>query len=153
MKQLHEKVINFFRDQGCVVISTIDQHGFPHSSCKDIIKIENSGKAYLLDAYRGKTYENLKNNPKASITAFDEHKFTGFCLKGEARLVSSADFGDETVKAWEDKITSRLTRRLLKNVLEEKGHPAHPEASLPKPQNMIVFEAEEIVDLTPYNLR
>jgi uncharacterized pyridoxamine 5'-phosphate oxidase family protein len=153
MKQLPEKVVNFFQEQGCVVISTIDEHGFPHSSCKDIIKVENSGKVYLLDAYKGKTFDNLKSNSKSNITAFDEHKFTGFCLKGKAHLVSSQGLNKETIKAWEDKITSRLARRLLKNIHEDKGRSIHPEAALPRPQNMIVLEVEEVIDLAPHNLR
>lgn len=153
MKRLNSDIINFFYNQGCVVVSTLDEKGWPHNACKGLIKIEERGRAYLLDVYRAKTYKNLKNNPKMSITAFDEHKFMGYCLKGEAKML----FGDKVdpgfIKAWEDRITSRLTQRLLKNIKEEKGHVRHPEVLLPKPEYVIAMEVEEIVDLTPRHLK
>jgi predicted pyridoxine 5'-phosphate oxidase superfamily flavin-nucleotide-binding protein len=154
MSQLNETVIQFFQKQGCVIVSSIDDRGFPHSSCKGIVKIDKAGSIYLLDAYRGKTFENLKNNPLASITAFDEDKFIGFCLKGRARILSKEEFTAEIIKDWEDRITGRLTQRLLKNIRgETKAHPAHPEALLPKPEHMIVIDVEEVVDLTPHHLK
>lgn len=154
MKLLNEAVIQFFQKQGCVVVSSVDSRGFPHSSCKGIVKIENGGRIYLLDAYKGKTWQNLKKNPYASITSFDEDKFIGYCLKGKAHILSKEELGAEIIRAWEDKITSRLTLRLLKNIRgETKGHPAHPEALLPKPEHMIVIDVEEVVDLTPHHLK
>lgn len=154
MKPLSEPILQFLHKQGCVVVSSIDDKGFPHSSCKGIVKIEKSGKIYLLDAYRGKTFQNLKSNPYASITSFDENKFVGYCLKGKAKILAKEEFSPEMIKAWEDKITSRLTQRLLNNIRQEaKSHRSHPEAMLPKPENMIVIDIEEVVDLTPHHLK
>ncbi|MCX5695477.1 MAG: pyridoxamine 5'-phosphate oxidase family protein [Candidatus Omnitrophica bacterium] len=154
MSQLSETVIHFLQRQGCVVVSSIDSRGFPHSACKAIVKIENNGTVYLLDAYQGKTFHNLKNNPLASVTSFDEDKFAGYCLKGRARILSKEELDAEIIKAWEERIVSRLTQRLLKNIQGgAKGHPGHPEALLPKPEHMIVIDVEEVVDLTPQHLK
>jgi len=150
---LDENIIRFFQGQGCVVLASVDKDRLPHASCKGIVKIEESGRVYLLDAYHGATYKNLLQNPLASITAFDEHKFIGYCLKGRARLIHKDELDAGIVKAWEDRITGRLTQRLLNNLREEKGHKGHPEASLPKPQYMIVLEISEVVDLTPAHLK
>jgi general stress protein 26 len=153
MKRLSADIAHFFKTQGCVIVSTIDNNGFTHTSCKGLVKIEEQGRVYLLDLYMGRTYENLKRDPHLSITAVDEHKFIGYCLKGEARLIHKHELAPEIIKAWEEKITSRLTKRLIKNLREEKGHPAHPEALLPNPEYLIVVEVEEIVDLTPHHLK
>lgn len=136
-----------------MAVTTIDSKGFPHASCKGMIKIEGTGRVYLLDAYHGRTFKNLKQNPSASVTAFDEHKFRGFCLKGKARLIHEDELTESIVKSWEERISGRLTQRLLKNIREEKGHRGHPEASLPKPKYMIVLDTEEVVDLTPAHLK
>ena len=77
----------------------------------------------------------------------------GFCLKGVAKIVKQKDLYSETVKKWEDKITKRISHRLLKNLQGQKGHPRHPEALLPKPEYLIVVDVEEIVDLTPHHIR
>jgi len=92
MKKLSDAIIQFFRSQGCVIVSTIGKDGFPHSSCKGIIKINPNGRVYLLDLYRARTYENLKQNSRISITAIDEHKFIGYCLKGKAEMLPEGEF-------------------------------------------------------------
>ena len=153
MKQLSDKIIQFFQNQGFVVVSTIDRKGIPHSSCKGIVNINSRGLIYLLDLYRAKTYENLRRNPRISITAVDEHKFTGYCLKGRARIIAGNKFNPRIIRAWESRITSRITRRIIKNVQGEKGHPRHPETLLPKPAYLVVMEIEEVVDLTPHQLK
>jgi len=135
------------------VLSTIDEKGYPHASCKGMVKMEESGDIYLLDAYHGKTFQNLKSNFSASVTAFNEHKFRGYCLKGKAKLAEDNKLTPDILKAWEKRVSGRLTQRLLKNIREEKGHKGHPEALLPKPKYMIIFKVREIVDLAPGHLK
>ncbi|MFH1782191.1 MAG: pyridoxamine 5'-phosphate oxidase family protein [Candidatus Omnitrophota bacterium] len=153
MAQLTEGIIRFFQHQPYTVISTIDETGHPHNSCKGIVDIEESNKVYLMDLYKGKTYSNLKRNPKVSITAVDEHKFMGFSLKGKAKIVDRHVVPEEALKKWEDKILKRISSRLIKNIKGEKGHPRHPESLLPKPEYLIEVEIEDIVDLTPHNIK
>lgn len=111
-----------------------------------------NGRVYLLDVYSRKTRDNLKHNPRISITAIDEHKFKGYCLKGKASILEHAKFSPQVLKVWDEKITGRITRRLLRNISGEKGHAKHPEAQLPRPAYMIVMVVEGIVDLTPHHL-
>lgn len=153
MKIIPQEVVHFFQNQGFVIVSSVDKDGTPHSACKGVIKISDDGEVYLLDVYLKQTYQNLKINPRISITSVDEHKFKGYCLKGKARLLERSQIAPELIKAWEDKITSRITQRLLKNISEKKGHPRHPEALLPKPEYMIVMDVQEIVDLTPQSIK
>jgi general stress protein 26 len=153
MKILSAEIIDFLRTQSFVLVSTIDENGFPHNSCKDIAKIDPLGRIYLLDVYHGRTSKNIKYNHQISISAVDEHKFIGYCLKGKAKVELNDNFSQEIIKSWEDRITSRLSKRLLRNMREEKVNAHHPEASLPKPKYLISVEVEEIVDLVPINMR
>jgi len=153
MKKLNDDIIQFLQNQSFTTVSTLDRKGTLHNACKGIIEINKNGKIYLLDLYKGKTYENLKRNANISITAVDEHRFKGYCLKGKAKIISADKLTLQVISAWEAKIASRLTQRLLKNIHEEKGHPRHPEILLPKPQYMIVMAVEEIIDLTPQHLK
>lgn len=153
MKELSEGLVRFFQRQHYTIITTLDNSGYPHNSCKGIIEIDKNGKVYLLDLYMENTYANLKRNPNISITAVDEHKFIGYSLKGKASIVDRKKVDSRVMKMWEDKITKRLSHRLLKNIRGEKGHPRHPEALLPKPEYLIEVDVEEIVDLTPHNIR
>lgn len=153
MIRLSNEVVSFFLNAGFVIVSTIDRRGRPHNACKGIVKINTKGAIYLLDLYLKDTYKNLKNKPYLAITAVDEHRFKGYCIKGKAKILEGKKLRPELLKAWEERIASRLTQRLLKNIREEKGHPGHPEALLPKPEYIIFLDAQEVIDLTPHHLR
>jgi general stress protein 26 len=153
MKRLQEGIIKFFLRQSYAIITTIDKNGCPHNSCKGIVEIGEDGKVYLLDLYKERTYENLKQNPHITITAVDEHKFIGYCLKGTAAIVKKEELKSHTLNIWEDKIKKRISNRLLRNLHGEKGHAHHPEALLPQPEYLIVVDVKEILDLTPHHIR
>ena len=153
MKQLSASVTDFLRSQGFVIVSSVDKNGFPHSSCKAVVKADSSGEIYLIDVYHGVTHENILINPRISISAVDEHKFIGYCLKGKARIIQDKAISQEIIKTWEDNITSRLAKRLLKNIVQDKGQKHHPEAGLPHPKYLIALEVEEIIDLAPHHLK
>jgi hypothetical protein len=153
MKPIPAPAIDFLRTQGFVIVSSIDKNGFPHSSCKDIVKINPAGEVYLMDVYLGLTGKNIAGNPHICISAVDEHKFIGYCLKGKARMIQGGMISQEMIKTWEDNITSRLAKRLLRNLVQDKGQKHHPEASLPHPKHLIILEVEETVDLAPYQLK
>ncbi|HOX54264.1 MAG: pyridoxamine 5'-phosphate oxidase family protein [Candidatus Omnitrophica bacterium] len=153
MQEFSEEIIHFFQIQGFVIVSTLDEDGSIHNSCKGIVKIESKGQVYLFDLYKARTFQNLQSNPTISLTAVEEHKFQGYCLKGKGKIVETEDLKPEIVALWDDKITARATKRMIKNIHEEKGHPAHPEILLPKPEYLIVVEVEEIINLTPGKMR
>ena len=153
MKGLTDRIMHFFGNQGFVIVSTIDKNGRPHSSCKGIVQIQKEGRIYLFDLYKAGTYKNLRSNTNISITAVDEHKFEGYCLKGKARIVAGGALNPQTIKAWEEKIAGRITKRMVRNIREDKAVTRHSEALLPRPQYLIMMGVEEIVDLIPQNLR
>lgn len=153
MRILDEDIIQFFHSQHFTIVSTIDKNGYPHNACKGIVEIDKDGRLYLFDLYTAKTYENLKDNPHISITAVDEHRFIGYCLKGKAKIITRDKVSRRILELWESKITSRITHRLLKNMQGKKGHASHPEALLPKPTYLIVVDVKEVIDLTPSHIR
>jgi len=153
MYKIPQEIIDFFETQGFAIVSTLDKNGFPHSSCKGVVRVSKQGIVYLMDVYQKDTFNNLKHDPRISITAIDEHKFKGYCLKGKAKVLMGKKITPLIQKAWDDKLTSRITRRLLRNIHEEKGHPRHPEIQLPRPEYLIAVGINEIVDLTPHHLK
>ncbi len=153
MKILKDEIIQFFRKQPYTIMTTIDKKGFPHSSCKGIIKMTRSGKVYLLDLYKKNTYTNLKENPYIAITAVDGHRFKGYCLKGKARIIKEGKLTHSLIKAWEEKISSRITSRIIKNIHGEPGARRHPEIFLPTPEYIIIMQLEEVVNLTPEHIK
>jgi len=153
MIALTEEIYSFLHGQGFVIVSTIDKNGSIHNSCKGIVRIDRSGIVYLMDLYTHRTFRNLRRNQNISITSVDEHDFAGYCLKGKARILKENELEPGIIKAWEEKIASRITQRLIKNIKGEKGHPFHPESSLPKPKYVIRIEVQKVIDLTPASFK
>lgn len=153
MNILSEDIIHFFHKQSFLIVSTVDADGWPYSSCKGLVYMNENGMTYLLDLYRGKTYKNIKTNPRISITAVDEHKFAGYCLKGTAKTVPEGKIMPYLKKTWEERITSRVTKRVLKEIREEEGNSKYPELLLPKPEYMIVMKVKKVINLTPHPLK
>lgn len=149
MKRLNDEVTRFLHKQNFTIISTIDKMGRVHNSCKGIVEIDQKGIIYLLDLYKARTYDNLLQNHHISLTAVDEHKFKGYSLMGKGRILKSARLSARFKKAWDKKITGRITHRVLKNIRGEVGHKSHPEALMPAPEYLIEMEVDAIVDLTP----
>jgi uncharacterized pyridoxamine 5'-phosphate oxidase family protein len=153
MVEISENIIEFFKRQAFVVVSTIDSQGFIYSSAKGIAAIEPSGKVHLIDLYMGRTISHLKENPIISITAINEDYFQGYTLRGKARLVDCKKIEQSILHEWEERIISRISARIIKNIKKEKGSYEHPESLFPKPKCLIKVEVEDIVDLAPGYLK
>jgi len=153
MLALDSDIFELLARQNFVFVSTLDEKGSIHNACKGIVRAEPEGRIYLLDVYLRRTFDNLRRDPRISITFAEEHRFSGFCLKGTARIIRKEDAPPDILAEWERRLNARISQRLVRNLQDEKGTRVHPEARLPGPQYIIVVEVEEIVDLTPEHLK
>jgi len=153
MVALSGEIVSFFTKYGPVVVSTLDVQGAIHCAVKGIVDIKPSGISYLIDLYRGQTFKNITHNHTISITAIDEHQFRGYTLKGKAKIVFKKDIAAYVVERWEEIVAKRISQRVITNIQADRKTQYHPEARLPDLKYLIEMEVEEIVDLTPYNLR
>ncbi|RKY43682.1 MAG: hypothetical protein DRP80_04550 [Candidatus Omnitrophota bacterium] len=146
-------VANFLKRQSFVIVSTLDEKGRIHSSAKGIVSIDEKGNIYIIDLYKKKTFKNLQNNRTISITAVDEKRFLGFSVKGKAKIVEKKDIPEIVIKEWDKKVVERISKRLIRHVQDQKENLLHPEAKFPLPEYLIVVEPQELVDLSPQELR
>ncbi len=153
METLSGDIVAFLRAQSYVVVSSVGEDGAIHNACKGILRVDPPGRLFLLDVFVGRTFANLRRDPRISITAVDEHHFRGYSLSGTARLLSGEDLTPELLRVWEDALTERLTKRVLKNLSGTRGHPRHPELLLPKPKYLIEMTVGSVVDLTPPHMK
>jgi uncharacterized pyridoxamine 5'-phosphate oxidase family protein len=153
MKRLNDDVINFFKKQSFVIVTTLDPDGTPHDSCKDVIRVSRDGRIYLLDLYMRRTYRNLQNNPNMCVAQVDEHRFWGYCLKGRGRVAKLDRLRTRVNAIWQQKVNARIVNRIIRNIHDEQGHPAQPESLLPRPEYMVIMDVTEVIDLTPAHIK
>ncbi|RKY37738.1 MAG: hypothetical protein DRP78_00160 [Candidatus Omnitrophota bacterium] len=152
--QIPDNVIYFLEKQGVVIVSTMDEKGNIHCSVKGIVGIEKQGRVFVVDLYLHKTFENLKQNPRVSITAVDEHKFEGYTMQGKGKVVLSEKIKGSLALNWEKRTIERISRRVLKSVQSGVKSKSHFEAELPAvPAYLIEIDAEKIIDLSPPCMR
>ncbi len=142
-----EDIRNFLESQSFLVVSTFDSAGGIHSSIKGIAGTEED-KVYIIDLFKGRTYNNVKNNPTITITAVDEHLYKGYSLKGKGYIVPPDKIPRQIIKVWEKKVIRRISKRVIKNIKEERKSSRYPEATFGPPQHLIVMVVEEIADLS-----
>ena len=148
-----ETVKNLLEKHHFIVVATLDKDGIIHTSAKAVIEVDQSGKVFILDLYKGKTYDNIKNNSSTTITVIDEHKFKGYSVKGRSKIFDKASLPKEILEIWDDKISKRIARRVIKHVKgEESGHSGVPEARFPVPKYLIELTVDSIVDLAPQGI-
>ena len=153
MRELSTDIIQLFEKQGFGIISTLDKDGNIHCSVKGIVGIGKDGKVYVMDLYKETTFKNIQRNPTMSITAVDDDEFIGFTLKGKAKIVEREKIEERIIKAWEDQIIQRISKRVIENIRKAKKDISVPEALFPLPQYLIEVDVEDIVDLTPAALK
>ncbi len=152
MKKIPDKAAKLLKENGFVIVSTLDKSGGIHCSAKGVIEVKK-GQVYLIDLYKRITYVNLERDPTISITAIDEHKFIGFTLKGKAEIVKREKIKEKLIIRWEQRIVERISKRVIKNVKKEKSSVKHPESKFPRPEYLIEMDVNQIVDLTPSHLK
>ena len=153
MKTLSDDIVNFLERQGFSIVSTLDANGRIHCSAKGIVGIEKKGKVFLIDLYKAETFKNLQRNPTISITSIDEHLFMGYTLKGTAKIVDRDRIKSHIIKAWEERVIQRISKRVIKSIKDYKKSGHHPEAKFPYPEYLIEVDVEDVVDLTPAHLK
>lgn len=75
-------------------LATIDSHGYPSVSPKEIWVPYNDETVVVADIASGNSVRNIKGNPKVCLSFVDIFRQRGFKLFGHARVIpgSDADF-------------------------------------------------------------
>ncbi len=146
---LHEDIIHFLCNQGCVVVSTLDENRQIHCSVKGIVGIK-ADKIYIIDLYQKQTYRNLSRNDTVSVTVVNEHQFKGYTIQGRGKIIPHKEIEEHIVQKWEEKIIQRITSRTIRGVQRGVKSAKHFEAHLPsKPKYLIEIDVEKVIDLSP----
>jgi len=151
--EIPKQIIHFLNRQGFVLVATIDANDRIHGSAKGVVALAAESRILIIDLYLRGTYRNLQRDPRMSITAVDEKCFKGYTLQGRGVIVPRQEISSAILAQWEQRMTERISRRVVRGVQSASKSTTHFEAHLPpKPQYIIEFELEHIIDLSPPSL-
>ncbi len=126
MVQIPEEALRLILKNGNVVfVGSADANGVPNISPRFVLAVIENERLLFLDAFKHKTFQNLKASRKASVAVVDRETMGGFQIKGETEEVTNKD------------LVAEASRKL-----REYGISA-------KPQRAWVITAGEIFSLKP----
>ena len=130
-----------------ISVASCDLEARPNAAPKFLLKVETS-YIYLVDYIIGRTFRNLKVNPRVSLSFFDNNTLVGYQLNGQVQIVDS---GPEYLAALHDLQRREIdlsTTRIIDGVIKGQAHKAY-EVAVSKQFVILKVKVEEIVQMQP----
>ena len=108
-----------------ISVATCNFQGEPNAAPKFFLKIENN-IIYLIDYAIGKTWENLKINPKASLSVSDPATLKSYKINGKAEIIETGAEYDQIAEELTEKELKLSVDRIIEGVLQKKKHENFP---------------------------
>ncbi len=120
-----EALTLILKNDDVVLVGSVDSKGVPNISPRFVLAVIENEKLVFADAFKNKTYDNIKAWNKVTVAVMDRETMGGFQLKGYAEAVDDDDLVE-------------LARKRLK----EHGIQTQPETAW-------VFSVNEVYSLKP----
>ena len=140
-----EKLKRFLLTKEFVSAGTSDLSGQPNAVPKYIIKID-SGFIYLADYVIGKTFQNLKINPKISLSTIDMKTLEGWRINGTVRIVTRGAQYKKLSKTMVELEVHNTARRVIEDVQGVQKHNVY-EVSFPKKVVILKVKCKKITKI------
>jgi predicted pyridoxine 5'-phosphate oxidase superfamily flavin-nucleotide-binding protein len=130
-----------------ISLASCDLELKPNAAPKFLLKIEGD-YLYLVDHIIGRTFNNLKVNPLASLSFTDNNTLIGYQINGRVEIIDSGAEYKQILKELEHKQIDLSIRRVIEGVTKGKAHKSFEMAI---PEQIVIFKMkiEEVVEMRP----
>lgn len=140
-----KKITELLQKREFISVATSDLSGKPNAAPKFLLKVENN-LIFLIDYTQGKTWENLKKNPRVSLSFMDTESLTGYQINGGVKIIDKGSAYDKIFNELLQKEIDLSCRRIIEGVVHEKGHKSF-EVAIPDRVVIFKIEIEEIAEI------
>ena len=142
---LSKELIGLMEKKEFVSVATCDFKGRPNAAPKFVLKVE-SDRAYLVDYTIGTSWQNLKINPRISMSLIDARTLKGYQINGSVRIIKRGKLYDKMRDEMTDKEVRLTTQRIIDEV---RGHPTHETFEVLISEKFVIFEVkiDEVVEM------
>jgi len=128
-------------------VATCDFQGRPNAVPKLILKCEDN-HIFLVDYTIGRTWSNLKINPKVSLSFAETDNLMGYQINGSVEIIDKGIKYQRLLKELTAKQISLSVERIIRGVQKGKKHEIY-EVQIPKKIVIFKVKIEEIVEVGP----
>ena len=138
-----QKIAALLRQRTFLGIATASKNGEPHSATKFLLKIED-GTVYLVDYAIARTVENIRENPRASMSFMDLENLEGYRMSGPVSIIESGEEHDKILKEFEKMLIKLSATRLIEGMKSGKQN-EHYELEIPNKVIILKVKVEEVI--------
>jgi predicted pyridoxine 5'-phosphate oxidase superfamily flavin-nucleotide-binding protein len=142
-----ETVKKLLQTREFVSVATSDLNAIPNVAPKIIVKYDKN-YLYLVDYVIGRTWENVKVNPRVAVSLMDSETLTGYVIRGPVEVITSGPEFDTIIKELQDKQVLLTVERVIAGVQHAKRH-KNFEISMPVKGVVFKVKVAEIVEISP----
>jgi len=102
-------------------VATANADGHPNAAPKLILKTPDEF-IYLVDCTIGKTWENLKRDPRVSLSFVDQESLKGYQIRGIAKIIEGEGVCQQLVDDLQEKEMALTVTRLISGIRGKKRH-------------------------------
>ncbi|MDD5584171.1 MAG: pyridoxamine 5'-phosphate oxidase family protein [Candidatus Omnitrophica bacterium] len=132
------QVAEILQNKEFVSVATCDNSCRPNVAPKFLLKSINNC-IYLADYVIGRTYRNLKDNPRASLSIMDFNTLIGYQINGSVTLISKGPAYRSLLKEFERGKIQFSAKRLIEGVKREKKYKGF---ELEFPEKIVIYKID-----------
>jgi uncharacterized pyridoxamine 5'-phosphate oxidase family protein len=140
-----KKIIELLKQREFISVATSDFKGRPNVAPKFILKFEDK-YLYLVDYVRGTTYDNLKANPRVSISIMDVDSLIGYQINGAVEVMDKGKDFEKALEEFKQREIDLSVKRIIEGIDRGKSHGSF-ELSLPESAVIFKVKIEEVVEI------
>jgi predicted pyridoxine 5'-phosphate oxidase superfamily flavin-nucleotide-binding protein len=144
---ISKKIVELLKNREFISVATCDFAGRPNAAPKFILKFE-SNFIYLIDYTIGKTWENLKINPRVSLSLMDTDNLTGYQINGPVQIIESGSDYKKILEELREREIHLSVERVIKGIHTQKRHEVF---EVVMPQKFVIFKVkiEDLAQIGP----
>ncbi|MCK9594758.1 MAG: pyridoxamine 5'-phosphate oxidase family protein [Candidatus Omnitrophica bacterium] len=143
---LTEIINESLKNREFINVATCDLQGRPNSVPKLLLKIEGES-IYLVDYTIGRTYENLKVNPRVCLSFVNTETLKGYQINGGVEVITQGKSYEEIIGQVSQKQINLSIERVLKGVSTGKSHDNFELLAAAKKFAVFKIKMEEVVQV------
>lgn len=140
-----DKISKLLASREFISVASCDFSGRPNVAPKFFLKLEGQF-IYLIDYVLGTSYENIKLNPRVSISLMDLDNLIGYQMNGEVEIIEHGKEHGQLLAEFQEKEVSLSTKRIIQAIDTGKTH-QNFEISLPEQAIIFKVRIAEIVEI------
>ncbi|MFA6281033.1 MAG: pyridoxamine 5'-phosphate oxidase family protein [Candidatus Omnitrophota bacterium] len=144
-KLLTEDILDFLEKKEFINVGTCDFTGRPNVAPKFLIKSKNN-TIYLADSVFGRTFDNLKINPRVSLSTVNMDNLVGCQINGVCQIIEKGAEYKKILKEMKVKQIGFSVNRLIEGLHKEKKYKDF-EVTLSEKVCIFKIKIEEIVSI------